>query len=175
MEDNMYKAIIEMKRHQRVDILVAQCEKGKRLWMERLRTFSIREDGGLLWNNFKVPIMEQLTAVLNPVHVKDDKHTRDVQTLQKQLTDKGFVLPEILWGIERAVKMLVLLRKSCCEKRIEGTLLGKEIFLKVSTRLPAMCLEISKRVSVAKGSKCSPRSKKKYVSEIWAQVSSGKR
>ena len=42
----MYKAIIEMKRHQRVDILVAQSEKGKRLWMERLRPFSIKEDGG---------------------------------------------------------------------------------------------------------------------------------
>ena len=122
----MYKAIIEMKRHQRVDILVAQSEKGKRLWMERLRPFSIREDGGLLWNNFKVPTMEQLTAVLNPVHLKDKKHTRDVQTLQKQLTDKGFVLPAFLGGIERAVKVLVLLRKSFCEKGIKGTLLGKE-------------------------------------------------
>ena len=106
--------------------MVAQSEKGKRLWMERLRPFSIREDGGLLWNNFKVPTMEQLTAVLNPVHLKDEKHTRDVQTLQKQLTDKGFVLPAFLGGIERAVKVLVLHRKSCCEKGIKGTLLGKE-------------------------------------------------
>ena len=98
MEDNMEKAIIEMKRHQIVDKLVAQSEKGKRLWMERLRPFSIRDDGGLLWNNFKVPTVEQLTAVLNPVHLKDEKHTRDVQTLQKQMTDKGFVLPA-LWGV----------------------------------------------------------------------------
>ena len=80
-------------------------------------------------NNFKVPTTEQLTAVLNPVHLKDEKQTRDVQTLQKQLTDKGFVLPAFLGGIERAVKVLVLLRKSCCGKGIKGTLLGKEFFL----------------------------------------------
>ena len=121
----MYKAIIDMKRHQRVDILVAQNEKGKRLWMEILRPFSIRDDGGLLWNNFKVPTMEQLTAVLNPVHLMDEKHTQDVQTLQKHLTDKGFVLPVFLGGIERAVKVLVLLWN--CEKGIKGSLLGKEI------------------------------------------------
>ena len=123
----MYKTIIEMKRRQRVDILVAQSEDIKRPWMDRLRLFSIRDDGELLWNNFKVPTMEQLTAVLNPVHLKDEKHTRDVQTLQKQLTDKGFVLPAFLGGIERAVELLVSLRKSCCEKVIKITLLGKEL------------------------------------------------
>ena len=60
--------------------------------------FSIGDDGGLLWNNFKVPTVEQLTAVLNPVHFKDEKHTSDVQRLQKQLTDKGFVFPAF-WGV----------------------------------------------------------------------------
>ena len=60
--------------------------------------------------------------------MKDEKHTRDLQTLKKQLTDKGFVLPAFLGGIEGAVKVLVLLRKTCCEKRIKGTLLGQEFF-----------------------------------------------
>ena len=60
--------------------------------------FQLEMTGGLLWNNFKVPTVEQLTAVLNPVHLKDQKHTRDVQTLQKQLSDKGFVLPAFLGG-----------------------------------------------------------------------------
>ena len=39
-----------------------------------------------------------MTAVLNPVHLKEEKHTQDEQTMQKQLTDKGFVLRVFFGG-----------------------------------------------------------------------------
>ena len=72
--------------------------------------------------------MEQKTAVLNLVLLELEKTTRDLQTLQKQLAGKDFVRTAFLEEIEGAVKVSVILFKSSSEKkRIEGTLLRREI------------------------------------------------
>ena len=102
MEPHMYNAVCRMVATKccRESILSKQ---EQRQWYERLKQFSVREDGGLLWKGLKVPTLEQLENVLQPIHYKNEKwHCRDMQVLRGALMDRGFALPVFLGGLERA-------------------------------------------------------------------------
>ena len=63
---------------------------------------NIDETGALLWNGSKVLTKDKMEEILGLVHYKRDKHVRDVRFLRKTLSDKGYVLPSFLGGLQRA-------------------------------------------------------------------------
>ena len=68
--------------------------------------FSVREDGGLLWGGLKVPTLEQLENVLQPIHYnKEAWHCRDMQVLRGAVADRGSALPLWLGGLARACNL----------------------------------------------------------------------
>ena len=100
MEPLMYAAIIKMVKSGEVDEILT--EKEKLTWKARILEYSVRADGGLLWNGLKVPTLEQIEQVLQPVHFSGKRHLKDKRVLRKKLSDLGFVLPKYLGGLERA-------------------------------------------------------------------------
>ena len=72
----MYQAISKMKISRRLDELVSKTHGRKKLWKKRLESFSVNE-GTLFWKNLKVPTVEDLYGVLEPVHIVGSRHVRD--------------------------------------------------------------------------------------------------
>ena len=99
----MYEAICRMKKTGVLDPVICQSQAQKILWEKRLKHFSLRDDEGLMWQGLKVPTISQMWAVLNPIHLEKEKHMKGVNILRKALSDKGFVLPPFIGGLERAV------------------------------------------------------------------------
>ena len=104
MENTLYRAICEMKKNNEVDKLVCQTKGQKDVWVKRLRRFTVNGMGVLFWNGQKVPTLEELTTVLWPRHANEKKHIQDEGFLRKVLSNKGYVLPSFIGGLERAVK-----------------------------------------------------------------------
>ena len=77
----------------------------KKKWTKRLEHFTLQDESTLMFNNRKVPTMEEVDQVLTPIHYVDDKKLCiDVKVLRKALSDHGFVLPHFLGGLKRACK-----------------------------------------------------------------------
>ena len=104
MERTLYNAISEMKRNNEVNKLVCQTKGQKDLWGKRLKRFTLNEMGALCWNGQRVPTVEELTTILWPFHETEKRHIQDEESLRKVLSDKGYVLPTFIGGLERAVK-----------------------------------------------------------------------
>ena len=100
MEPLMYAAILKMVKSGEKDELLT--EKENLIWRARIKEYSVRADGGLLWNGHKVPTLEQIEQVLQPVHITSKGHVRDRKVLQKELSDRGFALPRYEGGLKRA-------------------------------------------------------------------------
>ena len=105
MEPHLYEALRQMVPAKKCDADFLSLQE-KEQWQKRLNLFTMRDDGGLLWKGFKVPTMEQLETILQPVHYKNPEwHCRDVRVLRKTLSDCGFVLPVWLGGLTRACNL----------------------------------------------------------------------
>ena len=105
MEPSLYEAIIRMKSSGSVDAIITD-KKERDLWRKRLCAFTIRKDGSLMWSNVKVPTIEELYTVLNPLHMNETgKHLQEVASLRKGLSDAGFALPPFVGGLERAIML----------------------------------------------------------------------
>ena len=100
----MYKAICKMVTENSVDDLILRAEE-RIYWQNHISEYSVREDGGLIWKGLKVPTMEQLENVLQPIHYDGKKHVRTTKVLRKALIDLGFVIAPIFGGVERACKL----------------------------------------------------------------------
>ena len=99
MEPLLYNALCRMAGAVSCEdgILTAEEKKYFGLYLQRL---SVREDGGLLWDGLKIPTMDQLEKVLQPVHFKRmDWHCRDMRTLREALVERGFTMPKWLGGL----------------------------------------------------------------------------
>ena len=93
----MYAVIIKMVKSREMDELLT--EKENLIWKARIKEYSVRADGGLFWNGYKVPTLEQIEQVLQPVHITSKGHVRDRRVLQKELSDRGFALPKYERGL----------------------------------------------------------------------------
>ena len=100
MEPHLYEAICRMVQTQTVDEILT--EKEKMFWLLHIPEFTVREDGGLMWKSLKVPTMQQLENELQPIHYGKNVHMRTNKVLRKALSDRGFVLPKFLGGLETA-------------------------------------------------------------------------
>ena len=96
----MYEGIQQMLKHGRLDEILSDAEKG--LWRKRIHQFTLREDGGLMWNGYKVPTLQQVENVLQPIHYQAGKHIRTIKILRKALSDCGFAMPTFMGGLERS-------------------------------------------------------------------------
>ena len=70
----MYAAILKMVKSGEKDELLT--EEENLIWRARIKEYSVRADGGLLWNGYKVPTLEQIEQVLQPVHITSKGHVR---------------------------------------------------------------------------------------------------
>ena len=95
----MYSAVIKMVKSNEIDEFLTDSEKI--FWKAHINEFSVREDGGLLWKGLKVPTLEQIEQVLQPVHYSRKMHVREKPKLRKMLSDCGFAVPPYLGGLER--------------------------------------------------------------------------
>ena len=103
MERLMYAAFVQVLGGKLWEESGLQSSKKK--WTRRLEHFTLQDEETLLFNNRKVPTIEEVDQVLVPIHYVDDKkHYIDVKVLRKALSDHGFVLPPFLGGLERACK-----------------------------------------------------------------------
>ena len=109
MEPLMYRAICKMVSEKSVDDLIFRAEE-RIYWQNHISEYSVREDGGLLWRGLKVPTMDQLENVLQPIHYDGKKHVRTTKVLRKALSDLGFVIAPIFGGLERDCKLRALVR-----------------------------------------------------------------
>ena len=95
----MYAAIVKMVTKTEMDDILT--EKEKLMWKARLKEFTVRADGGLMWNGLKVPTPNQVEQVLQPLHFSGRTHMRDKKVLQKELSNRGFALPKYVGGLKR--------------------------------------------------------------------------
>ena len=102
MEPIMYASIVQMvtENDWKIDIVESGAERKK--WKKRLTQFTVREDGGLMWNGLKVPTLDQVEQILQPIHYGKEMHIKDKRILRKALSDVGFVLPPFAGGLEQA-------------------------------------------------------------------------
>ena len=96
----MYASIIKMVREGEIDDILI--ENGKSICKARITEFTVRSSGGLLWNELKVPTLEQIEQVLQLLHFSGKVHVKDKWLLQKELRDRGFALPKLVGGLKRA-------------------------------------------------------------------------
>ena len=105
MEPLMYAAITKMVKDGEVDDILN--EKEKLIWRARIVEYTVRSDGASLWNGLKIPTLEQLEQVLQPLHFSGKVHRKDKKMLRKELSDRGFALRNYFGGLERACTLLV--------------------------------------------------------------------
>ena len=104
MESLMYAAFVLVLSGKLWEESGLQASERKK-WSKRLEHFTLQDEGTLMFNDRKVPTMDDLAKVLAPIHYVDDrKHCVDVKVLRKALSDHGFLLPPFLGGLERACK-----------------------------------------------------------------------
>ena len=104
MEPLMYAAFVQVLGGKLWEESGLQSSEKKK-WTRRLEHFTLQDENTLMFNNRKVPIIEEVDQVLAPIHYADDKkHCIDVKVLRKALSAHGFVLPPFLGGLERACK-----------------------------------------------------------------------
>ena len=104
MEPLMYAAFVQVLGGKLWEESGVQSSEKKK-WTRRQEHFTLQDENTLMFNNRKVPTMEEVDQVLAPIHYVDDKkHCIDVKVLRKALSDHGFVLPPFLGGLERACK-----------------------------------------------------------------------
>ena len=98
----MYAAIVQMvtEKDWKIDIVKSGAERKKR--KKRLTHFTVREDAGLMWKGLKVPTLEQVEQILQPLHYGKEIHIKDRKILRKAPSDVGFVLPPFAGGLEQA-------------------------------------------------------------------------
>ena len=105
MEENMYTAIKEMVKSQKIDTLVSNPVEKQKRWRERTKCFALRQYGELTWNGYRVPTTELVMEVLLAEHVSEKGQIRDVAFLSKYLVDKSLLLPHFIGNMERAVNV----------------------------------------------------------------------
>ena len=77
-------------------------EEEKVLWRKRIKQFSVRDDLGLIWNGFKVPTLQQIENVRQPIHYQAGRHVRTIKILRKALADCEFMMFSFMGGLERS-------------------------------------------------------------------------
>ena len=103
MEPLMYAAFVQVLGGKLWEESGLQSSKKK--CTRRLEHFTLQDEETLMFNNRKVPTMEEVDQVLAPIrYVDNKKHCIDVKVRRKALSDHGFVLPPFLGGLERACK-----------------------------------------------------------------------
>ena len=102
----MYSAVIKMVKSNEMDEFLTASEKI--LWKSYINEFSVREDGGLLWKGLKIPTLEQIDQVLQPVH-----YSRKMFERNRNFERCSVIVASLCRHIQAGLKESVLSKYDC--------------------------------------------------------------